>query len=38
MPERLIGKSTTKIKRHPVIESVGWEGQIVILFAGIVGC
>jgi len=38
MPERRIGKSTASIKRQPIIESVGWEGQIVILFADIVGC
>jgi class 3 adenylate cyclase len=38
MPKRRSRKSTAAIKRHPVIESVGWEGQIVILFATIVGC
>ena len=38
MPKLRIGKGTPAIKRQPVIESVGWEGQIVILFADIVGC
>jgi class 3 adenylate cyclase len=38
MPKLRIGKCTPEIRRHPVIESVGWEGQIVILFADIVGC
>jgi class 3 adenylate cyclase len=38
MPEWHIGKITTTIKRQPVIKSVGWEGQTVILFADIVGC
>ena len=38
MPKLRIEKSTPPMKRHPVIESVGWEGQIVILFADIVGC
>jgi len=38
MYKKHIGKRTTAIKRQPVIESVGWEGQIVILFADIVGC
>jgi class 3 adenylate cyclase len=38
MPKLRIGRSTSEIRRHPVIESVGWEGQIVILFADIVGC
>ncbi len=38
MYEKHIGQNTTAIKRQPVIESVGWEGQIVILFADIVGC
>jgi class 3 adenylate cyclase len=38
MPKLRIEKSTPSMKRHPVIESVGWEGQIVILFADIVGC
>jgi class 3 adenylate cyclase len=31
-------KSISAIKRRPVIESIGWEGQIVILFMDIVGC
>ena len=38
MPKLRIGRGTPEIRRHPVIESVGWEGQIVILFADIVGC
>jgi len=38
MCKKQIGESTTAIKRQPVIESVGWEGQIVILFVDIVGC
>jgi class 3 adenylate cyclase len=38
MPKLRIGRGTPEIRRHPVIESVGWEGQIIILFAGIVGC
>ena len=38
MPKLRIGKCTPEIRRHPFIESVGWEGQIVILFADIVGC
>jgi class 3 adenylate cyclase len=38
MYKKHIGKRTTAIKRHPDIEPVGWEGQIVILFADIVGC
>jgi class 3 adenylate cyclase len=38
MSERHIGKSTTAMKRQPIAESGGWEGQIVILFADIVGC
>jgi class 3 adenylate cyclase len=38
MYKKHIGKRTTAIKRQPVMKSVGWEGQIVILFADIVGC
>ncbi len=38
MCKKQIGESTTAMKKQSVIESVGWEGQIVILFAGIVGC
>jgi class 3 adenylate cyclase len=38
MPKLRIGRGTPEIRRHPVIESVGWEGQIVILFADIVRC
>ena len=38
MPKRRSRKSTAAIKRQPVIKAGGWEGQIVILFATIVGC
>jgi class 3 adenylate cyclase len=38
MPKRHIGQNTTAIKRQSIIESVGWKGQTVILFADIVGC
>ena len=38
MPKELSEESTTAIKRKPVMEPVGWEGQTVILFADIVGC
>ena len=38
MYEKHIGQSTPAIKRQSVIESIGWDGQIVILFADIVGC
>jgi class 3 adenylate cyclase len=37
MPKEISEESTTAIKRKPVMEPVGWEGQTVILFADIVG-
>jgi class 3 adenylate cyclase len=38
MYKKHVGKGNPAIKRQPVMESAGWEGQIVILFADIVGC